>query len=121
MMDIQRRIQSEVEKFQNAIHKAIMPLQKSAYLCMAECSDPRKKPQEIDNCYKKCQYSIDSADEHVKFVVESFQRKLVVSFFVFLVFWFFFLCLLFFVLFCFACVKIFRVGIRGQQIINNKY
>ena len=77
MMDIQRRIQSEVEKFQNAIHKAIMPLQKSAYLCMAECSDPRRKPAEIDNCYKKCQYSIDSADEHVKFVVESFQRKLV--------------------------------------------
>ena len=44
---------------------------------MAECSDPRKTPQQIDNCYTKCQHNIDSADQHVQFTVQSFQRRFV--------------------------------------------
>ena len=42
---------------------------------MAECSDPRKSPMQIEQCYTKCQHNIDSADQHVQFTVNSFQRK----------------------------------------------
>mmetsp|Transcript_59619 Transcript_59619/g.98391 ORF Transcript_59619/g.98391 Transcript_59619/m.98391 type:complete len:126 (+) Transcript_59619:1580-1957(+) len=71
---LQSRIQSEVEKFQTAIHKCLVPLQKTAYLCMAECSDPNQSPQSIERCYKKCQHAISSADNHVQFTVQNFQR-----------------------------------------------
>eukprot|EP01084_Bolivina_argentea_P131547 232174_1 len=75
-MSLQTRVQSEVEKFQKAIHSALVPLQKSAYLCMAECSDPLQTPQQIEQCYKKCQHSIASADNHVQFTFQNFQRQI---------------------------------------------
>eukprot|EP00483_Globobulimina_turgida_P006542 UN06552 len=75
-MILQTRIQSEMEKFQKAIHSALVPLQKSAYLCMADCSDPIQTPQQIEKCYQKCQHSIASADNHVQFTVQNFQRQI---------------------------------------------
>eukprot|EP01084_Bolivina_argentea_P131545 232172_1 len=75
-MNLQTRIQSEVEKFQNAIHKLLVPLQKSAYLCMADCSDPIQTPQSIERCYKKCQHPIATADNHVQFTIQNFQREI---------------------------------------------
>mmetsp|Transcript_15764 Transcript_15764/g.25001 ORF Transcript_15764/g.25001 Transcript_15764/m.25001 type:complete len:121 (-) Transcript_15764:150-512(-) len=73
-MNLQTRIQSEVEKFQNAIHSVLVPMQKTAYLCMAECSDPQQTPQSIERCYKKCQHPIATADNHVQFTIQNFQR-----------------------------------------------
>jgi len=73
-MNLQTRIQSEVEKFQNAIHGVLVPLQKTAYLCMADCSDPTSKPQSIERCYQKCQHHIATADNHVQFTISNFQR-----------------------------------------------
>mmetsp|Transcript_1177 Transcript_1177/g.956 ORF Transcript_1177/g.956 Transcript_1177/m.956 type:complete len:123 (+) Transcript_1177:176-544(+) len=73
-MNLQTRIQSEVEKFQNAIHQMLVPLQKKAYLCMADCSDPNLTPQSIERCYKKCQQPIATADNHVQFTIGQFQQ-----------------------------------------------
>eukprot|EP01084_Bolivina_argentea_P198347 339669_1 len=73
-MSLQTRIQSEVEKFQKAIHGMLVPMQKTAYLCMADCSDPTLSPQAIERCYKKCQHPIATADNHVQFTIQNFQR-----------------------------------------------
>ena len=73
-MNLQTRIQSEVEKFQNAIHAVLVPLQKTAYLCMADCSDATRSPQDIERCYKKCQQPIATADNYVQFTIQQFQR-----------------------------------------------
>ena len=75
-MTLQTRIQSEVEKFQKAIHSVLVPLQKSAYLCMANCSDATQTPQSIERCYKKCQQPVSTADNHVQFTIQNFQRGL---------------------------------------------
>lgn len=77
MASLQTRIQSEVEKFQNAIHSILVPLQKKAYLCMADCSDPTKDPNAIERCYKKCQQPIATADNHVQFTIQQFQQGFV--------------------------------------------
>ena len=73
---LQSRVQAAVEQFQKAIHKSIMPLQKDAYLCMAECSDPTKSPDKIERCYQKCQTNIEKADHHIQFVINGFQKEL---------------------------------------------
>ena len=53
------------------------PLQKKAYLCMADCSDPKMTPQSIERCYKKCQQPIATADNHVQFTIQQFQQGFV--------------------------------------------
>ena len=40
-------INSEIEKFQTQVHKAFMPIQRSTYLCMADCSDPEISPKKV--------------------------------------------------------------------------
>lgn len=54
----------------------LVPLQKTAYLCMADCSDATQTPQSIERCYKNCQHPIATADNHVQFTIQNFQREI---------------------------------------------
>ena len=100
-MSLQMRIQSEIEKFQNAIQGVIVPLQKTVekylrltsislrrftpssdwslaqtWLCMADCCDPKISPEAIDRCYQKCRGSMQQADNHVQFTMQNLQSRI---------------------------------------------
>ncbi|GBF92136.1 hypothetical protein Rsub_04483 [Raphidocelis subcapitata] len=71
------KLQKDVEGLMDQLQAShLIPLQKAAFLCSANCCDARKQLGEIQQCTDRCQAPILSAQQAIYGELQTFQERL---------------------------------------------